>query len=373
MHVSARSSRLLVLGALALSTAASALADGDGARSLRKPAQAGSRETIIIRGSTTWEPININAPARFAAVEPKITLDIEEPPIGSTGGMRALIEGTCVQRGVGLTDTNGDGRLDCDVNNDGVVKAPDATTGGPGKVPTIAQSSRPVTANEFAVSALSGRELVAVQGALDGLAIIVHKDNPVSQLSQAQIRNLYLNPAGDDWGLYGGTCPDPNRKATLYSRNTNGGTFDSFIDLFIGSANRAAFLARVASGDIIVVPTALEGVAEIANDPCGVFFAGIGDFATEPLVRGVPAYISVPPGVPPTQATVQNGSYPYSRGMFLATIGVPTLDSAEGRYIDWMLSRSGQSIVYETGFVPAYAMIPTGSIMTQVLSEYPAP
>lgn len=369
--------RSLALGCLAVATAQAALAAGPRAPresyDLRQPAQAGPRESIVIRGSTTWEPINIATPARFAAVEPKINLDIETPPIGSTGGVRALIEGTCALRGVGLTDTNGDGRLDCDVNNDGVVAAPDATVGGPGKVPTIAQSSRPITAGEFATAALAGLDLVAVQGARDGLAIITHVSNPIAQISKSNVQNMYLNPAGDDWGLYGGTCPDPDRTITLYTRNTNGGTFDSFIDFFIGSANRAAFIARVTAGDIIEVDTALEGVEAVANDPCGVFYAGIGDFATEPDVRPVPAYNTIPPGILPTQQTVQSGQYPFSRGMFFATIGVPAVNSAEGKYLDWMLSRSGQSIVFDTGFVPAYEITPALLVKDEILGQYPNP
>ena len=369
--------RSVVLGGLAIAAASAAIAAGPraprGAEALRQPSQAGPRETVIIRGSTTWEPINAAIPSRFAAVEPKIQLDIEEPGLGSTGGIRALIEGTCAQRGVGLTDANADGRLDCDVNGDGVVAAPDATLGGPGKVPTIAQSSRPLTANEFATAAAAGLDLVAVQGARDGLAIVVNAANPVGQLSKANIQNMYLNPAGADWGLYGGACPDPERDITLYSRNTNGGTFDSFIEMFMNTSNRAAFLARVTAGDIVLVDTALDGVAAVAADPCGVFYAGIGDFATEPAVRAVPAYITIPPGILPTQQTVQSGAYPYSRGMFVATLGVPDVASAEGRFIDWLMTRSGQSIVFENGFVPAYEITPAPLVRDAILSGYPAP
>lgn len=339
---------------------------------LRQPAQAGPKETIIVRGSTTWEPYNERLPARFEAVEPKIQLDIEFPPLGSTGGLRALIEGTCLERGVGLTDGNADGRLDCDVNNDGVVAVPDAVTGGEGKVPRLAQSSRPITSGEFATAAASGLDLVAVQAGRDGLAIVVNANNPVGQLSQAQVQNIYLNPAADDWGLYGGTCPDPERKITVYTRNTNGGTFDSFIDLFITSANRSAFLARAAAGGMVIVPTALDGVAAVAADPCGVFYAGIGDFATEPGVRPVAAYKTIPPGVVPTQTTVQNGVYPFSRGLYVATIGVPGVASAEGRLIDWLTSRSGQAVMYESGFVPAYDIAPLGLVTSELLAEYPS-
>jgi phosphate transport system substrate-binding protein len=368
--------RAALIGVLVAAVASSALAAGTRpGRETRfgAPATAGPRETIVVRGSTTWEPINAATPSRFAVVAPKIELDIETPPLGSTGGVRALIEGACIERGVGLTDANADGRLDCDVNNDGVVAVPDATTGGPGAVPTIAQSSRPLTAGEYATAAAAGLDLVAVQGGRDGLAMIVHSSNPIAQLSKANVVNMYLNPAGADWGLYGGNCPDPERDIKLYSRNTNGGTFDSFIDLFIGSANRAAFLARVASGDIVLVDTALDGVAAVAADPCGIFYAGIGDFATEPSVRAVPAYVTIPPGILPTQQTVQSGAYPFSRGMFLATIGVPSVTSAEGRYIDWMLSRSGQSVVYENGFVPSYEITPAPLVRDSLLSTYPAP
>ena len=359
MYSPCQSTRTLVASLLVLAAAGSAFAAGQPplgsseARRLRQPAQAGPKETLIVRGSTTWEPIDLLTPTRFAAVEPKITLDIESPPIGSAGGITALIEGECLVRGVGLTDGNGDGRLDCDTDNNGVVRIPDSTLGGPGVQPDLAESSRAARSLEIQAAALSGLNLVGVQAGRDGLAVIVNAANPVPQLSQAQVQNMYLNPAAADWGLYGGTCPDPTRKMKLYTRNTFGGTYGSWIDLYILPANEAAFRAGVAAGRIVEVPTALAGVAAVASDPCGVFYAGIGDFATTPAVRAVATYKTIPPGIVPTQATVQAGTFPFSRPMFLYTIDVPSQQSAAGKFIDWRMSRAGQCVMYEAGFVPA--------------------
>ena len=159
----------------------------------------------------------------------------------------------------------------------------------------------------------------------------------------------------------------------VYTRCALSGTYQSFIDLYLGAGNKAAFDARLATPAIVSVATAEEGVARVAADPCGIFYSGIGDFATTPTVRAVATYKTIPPGIVPTQATVQAGTFPFSRPMFLYTIDVPSQQSAVGKFIDWRMSRAGQCIMYEAGFVPAYTIDPAAQTCAAILAEYPAP
>jgi phosphate transport system substrate-binding protein len=56
------------------------------------------------------------------------------------------------------------------------------------------------------------------------------------------------------------------------------------------------------------------------------------------------------PAIEPTVATAMDKTYPMARPMFMVTAGEPT--DAVKRYIDWILSKDGQAIVAETGYVP---------------------
>jgi phosphate transport system substrate-binding protein len=58
----------------------------------------------------------------------------------------------------------------------------------------------------------------------------------------------------------------------------------------------------------------------------------------------------VGPFVPPTIDTVNDGTYPIARPLYMYTSGEPT--GAMKEYLDWIVSDEGQRIVAELGFVP---------------------
>ena len=55
-------------------------------------------------------------------------------------------------------------------------------------------------------------------------------------------------------------------------------------------------------------------------------------------------------GVTPSAANVKDGSYPISRALYLVTKGEP--QGGEKRFVDYLLSADGQSLVGEAGFIP---------------------
>ena len=106
---------------------------------------------------------------------------------------------------------------------------------GPDEVPLLVEllndeeawmASRAVTADEVAQAQSIGNLQSPQQEhvvALDGLAIIVHPDNPVGELRVDQLRDAFAGRI-HDWAQLGGK-PGP---ITLYGRDDKSGTFDSF-------------------------------------------------------------------------------------------------------------------------------------------------
>src|SRR5690606_21077080 len=99
--------------------------------------------------------------------------------------------------------------------------------------------------------------------ALDGLAIIVHPDNPVTRLDIDSIRALF---AGDirNWRQVGGR----NAPVRLAARDDKSGTYETFRMLVLGNASLAADAQRFESTD--------ELAHRVASDPDAIGFVGLG-------------------------------------------------------------------------------------------------
>ena len=150
----------------------------------------------------------------------------------------------------------------------------------------IAMSSRAAFADEIAAARAGGlgtldaadQEFVI---ALDGLAIIVHPDNPVRQLDLASVRRLFTGEIRD-WSQVGG-ARGPVR---LYARDDKSGTFESFRMLVLGTEALSPRSQRYESTTRLA--------AQVAADPAAIGFVGLGgvgparalaiaDTGTEPM------------------------------------------------------------------------------------------
>jgi len=208
----------------------------------------------------------------------------------------------------------------------------------------IAMSSRPAVATDAAPGV--GRfdsiqqEIVL---ALDGLAVIVHGDNPLRELSKRQVQAVFSG-AVSDWSALGGR---PGRIA-LHARDDKSGTWESFRTLVLGSEALSASAYRYES-------TAQLAEA-VAADPLAIGFVGLVG------VQGVRALAISDGGaaVLPSVEEVAVEDYPLSRRLFLYVGPDPTPLARE--FLAFSLGREGQALVERVGFVSqnirAYAAAP---------------
>jgi phosphate transport system substrate-binding protein len=202
----------------------------------------------------------------------------------------------------------------------------------------IAMSSRAAFADEIAAARAMGlgnldaadQEFVI---ALDGLAIIVHPDNPVRQLDLADVRRLFTGEIRD-WSQVGG-----NRgPVRLYARDDKSGTFESFRMLVLGSETLSPRSQRHESTARLA--------ALVADDRAAIGFVGLGgvgparalaiaDTGTEPM--------------PPLVANVAVEDYLLTRRLYLYLRA--DASALARRFASFAVSDAAQPAVEASGFV----------------------
>jgi len=170
--------------------------------------------------------------------------------------------------------------------------------------------------------------------AKDGIAIIVHPDNPITSLTLEQIRGIY-NGTYTNWKEVGG----PDKEIVVINRDSASGT-------------REFFWKHVMQKDDFVA-TALEknsnGAVKqtVSQTPNAIGYVGLGY-----VDNSVKAVKIKKDGmeIEPTVENVLNGEYPISRSLYMIANGEP--EGIAKDFIDFVLSEEGQKIVEEEGFVP---------------------
>jgi phosphate transport system substrate-binding protein len=194
----------------------------------------------------------------------------------------------------------------------------------------IANSSRPMKASEAAACESKGFKPAAYAIANDGIAMVVHPTNPIKNLTVSQIRDIYTGKISN-WKELGGR----DLAIIIISRDVASGTFEVFNDKALSNEKVVSSAQLLASNNAVVTA--------VSSTPGGIGYAGLG-YITD-LVR----VVSVDE-IFPTISTIQDGTYPLSRKLFMFTRGKATGDV--DRFLAWIQSAAGQKIVAEQGFIP---------------------
>jgi phosphate transport system substrate-binding protein len=207
----------------------------------------------------------------------------------------------------------------------------------------IANASRAMKENEIADARANDVEPVEHVVAIDALAIILHPDNPVSQLTITQLADMYTGRI-TNWAEVGGN----DAPIVLLSRETNSGTHVYFLEEVVRQGNSEN--SDIFAAHTLLMPSSVGITSEIRRNPNAIGYDGLGyvDAAHEKLVAI--AVSSAGPFVMPSVATAASGDYPLARDLYMYTDGEPT--GAVGDFMAWLSGEEGQAIVANLGFVP---------------------
>lgn len=205
----------------------------------------------------------------------------------------------------------------------------------------IAESSRAMKDKEKQQAKEKGRNPIEFVVGLDGLAVVVHPSNSISQLTTDQLRNIFMGTA-TNWKDVGGN----DQSITILSREVNSGTHVYFKEHVLRKGNDKGPEEYASSALLMSSSQAIAD--EVAQNKSAIGYYGMGYISPKQKALAVSqkggSFIS------PSLATVKNGTYPISRPLFMYTAGAP--QGLVKTFIDFVLSAEGQEIVKKLDFVP---------------------
>ncbi len=271
-----------------------------GDRSDESPSEGSAAQTIENKGSDTIVNLALAWAEAYAEVRPEVRISVTGG--GSGTGIAAMINGTV----------------------------------------DIANASRKMKPEEIEEAQANDIEPVEHVIAGDAIAVVVHPSNPVGGLSIAQLSAIFTGQI-TNWREVDGE----DHPIVLLSRESNSGTHVYFLERVVREGIQKD--DRLFSPDTLLMPSS-EGISnEIRQNPNAIGYDGLGYVTHDQKALCI---IDQPgdPCVSPTAKTVQDGSYPIARPLFMYTAGEPI--GAIREYLDWILGSEGQTLVKELGFVP---------------------
>jgi phosphate transport system substrate-binding protein len=211
----------------------------------------------------------------------------------------------------------------------------------------IANASREIKDKEATLARENGQDPVQHVVGYDALAIFLHADNPIAEMTIEDLRQIYVDGGGftrwTDLGVEVPGCKE--QEIVVVSRQNNSGTYAYFRDAVLGAADfRLGTRDMHGSKDVVDL---------VENTPCAIGYSGLAyavDHVKMPCVSASPGAACVAPSV----ETASDGSYPIARPLFMYTNGQPT--GHIGEYMNWIKSDAGQCIILEKGYAPYRAV-----------------
>ena len=174
----------------------------------------------------------------------------------------------------------------------------------------------------------NGENFTPITIALDGIAVVVRKSNPVKSLTREQIRDMFAGRL-TYWSQVGGR----HKKITLITREEGSGTREAFTKLVMGDEPITPCITEPSNG-------AVKALVDGDEDAIGYMSLG--------QVQGGLRAVDVD-GVAATRENVVNGKYPLVRPFLFVVKSQP--DSQSQKFIDFVLSDQGQRVLEQEGLV----------------------
>lgn len=168
--------------------------------------------------------------------------------------------------------------------------------------------------------------------ALDGIAIIVHPENPVADLSLETIAKIYTGEI-TNWKDVGGA----DGEIVLIGREAGSGTRDGFESITDTEGSCKYRQELTATGDVITA---------VSQNPNAIGYASLASLSDNVKAVSVD-------GVAPSEATVKDGSYKVQRPFVLVTKTGEELSETAQKFFDFATSSEVADIISDAGAVAA--------------------
>ena len=206
----------------------------------------------------------------------------------------------------------------------------------------LANASRAIKEEERQAALANGIDPYEIVIDRDAIAIIVNHANPVEQLTLQQLSDIYAGKI-DNWREVGGD----DRPIVRLSRETNSGTHVYFLETVLRLGDSKSTL--LFDPRTLLLPSSEGITTEVRDNPNAIGYDGLGYVTHEVKVLRI-ASDPAGPYVLPSAQSVNEGTYPISRDLYMYSNGAP--QGLLKTYVDWILSPTAQDIVLDLGFVP---------------------
>ncbi len=270
-------------------------------------------------GSSSWAPIRLSVDSALQAARPEYRLQYTEP-VGIASG-----SGTGIQMVL-------DGKI------------------------AFAQSSRPITDEEYQAARQRGVTLKQIAVAIDGLAVAVNPSLNIPGLTIDQLKSIYTGQS-NNWQQVGG----PDLPIIPISRDVkSGGTVELFVEKVLNKQPLAS--------SVQIVSTTTQALQKLGTTPGGIYFASAPEVVPQCSIKSLPIGQTADKFVPPYQAPLvtqcpnqrnqlniqafKNSNYPLTRDLFVVVKqdGKEAQQAGEA-YANLLLSGQGQDAIANAGFV----------------------
>jgi phosphate transport system substrate-binding protein len=211
--------------------------------------------------------------------------------------------------------------------------------------------SRPMKGEEIAeFEKKFGYKPTAIRTAIDALAVFVHKDNPLEEITLEQVAKIYSVKGPEmTWGDLGVTGELAGQPISLYGRNSASGTYAYFKEHALAKADYKATVKEQ--------PGSSGVVQAVGTDKTAIGYSGIGYMTADVKVLKVKGKAGK--AIAPTYETALNGTYPIARFLYVYVNKGPneTLEPLRAEFIRLMLSKQGQETVIKDGYFPIPAKV----------------
>jgi phosphate transport system substrate-binding protein len=208
----------------------------------------------------------------------------------------------------------------------------------------IANASRDMKEKEIKEAEANGQHPVKHVVGFDALAVFINNNNPITTLSIEQLADIYgRNPKVTKWSDLGVKVPGcDSDKIVVASRQNNSGTYAYFKETVLGKKGkyRTGTLDMHGSKEVVDL---------VEKTACAIGYSGLA-YATEDVKKVCIAKQAGGPCIAPSVATASDHSYPIARPLFMYTNGEPQGEIK--KYLDWILSDTGQCILLKKGYAP---------------------
>lgn len=167
--------------------------------------------------------------------------------------------------------------------------------------------------------------------AIDGIAIIVNKENAVSDLTIEQIGKIYKGEV-TNWSEVGGN----DAPIVLIGREVASGTRDGF-ETITDTVDKCLYSQELTStGDVIQT---------VSSNPNAIGYASLGS------VKDTVKLLAVD-GIVPSSETIQNNEYKIQRDFVFVTPKDKPLSSEAQKFMDFATSADADSLIIDAGAFP---------------------